>query len=408
MTGRTGPARPTGAHAFPRLDGLRALAAFAVVFTHVGFLTGRTGDNGPFGPILARLNFGVTLFFLLSGFLLYRPFVAAALAGRPRPALGRFWLRRGLRIFPAYWLALAVTLGAGIATTDFSARDVLAYVTLTHTYAGAPDDSALTQMWTLVTELAFYAVLPLLAVVSLPRGRDPMALLRRQAVLLAGLVAATIAYVPVVRALTTPENRRALLWLPAYLDWFALGMALAVASCVLASPELAARCRLGVLNRLADDAATCWVIGGLLLWTASLPIAGPLTLVPPTGWEWTAQHGLFGAAAAFFMLPCVLGGSGGRIRAFLGSTPMRRLGTVSYGVYLWHLPLIVVLFRVLDQQPFTGGFWRLLGLTAVVATAAATASYVLVERPVLNLGRGSGSRGSSGSSTPARATAQQS
>lgn len=390
-------------HRFPRLDGLRALAAYAVVLTHVAFLTGSTADDGPFAPILARMNFGVTLFFLLSGFLLYRPFVAAALAGRPRPDLRRFWLRRGLRIFPAYWLALGVTLATGIAVRDFSPAQILSYATLTHTYAGAPEDPALTQMWTLVVEVAFYAVLPLLAMVSLRPGREPMALLRGQGGLLLALVAGTIAYVPVVRALW-PGDRDPLLWLPAYLDWFALGMALAVASCVLASPELTARCRLGVFARLADDGGTCWVIGGLLLWIASLPVAGPLTLVPPTGWEWTAQHGLYGAAAAFLMLPAVLGGERGRIRAFLGAPVLRRLGSISYGVYLWHLALIVVVFRMLEQDPFTGGFWRLLVLVSLAATGTAAASYTLVERPLLSLG----GRGSSGSRTPASASAQQS
>jgi len=387
----------TARHAFPQLDGLRALAAFGVVLTHTAFLTGRTADDGPFAPILARLNFGVTLFFLLSGFLLYRPFVAAALAGRPRPALRRFWVRRALRIFPAYWLALAVLL-AFAATSRFSPGDVLAYATLTHTYVGAPEDGALTQMWTLVVEVAFYLVLPLLALASLPRGREPMALLRRQAVLLVGMVAVTIGYVPAVRAIW-PRQPQMLLWLPAYLDWFALGMALAIASCVLGSPELTARCRLGVLSRLADDGATCWIVGGLLLWTASLPLAGPLTLVPPTGWERAAQHALFGAAAAFLMLPCVLGTHDrGRIRAFLGAAPMRRLGTVSYGVYLWHLGLIVLTFRLLDQQLFSGGFWRLLGIVAVASVAVATASYELLERPLLSRGR----------TRPARATAQHS
>ena len=65
---------------------MRALAAYGVLATHAGFNTGRSLDAGPFAPLLARLDFGVTVFFLLSGFLLYRPFALAALTGRPAPA----------------------------------------------------------------------------------------------------------------------------------------------------------------------------------------------------------------------------------------------------------------------------------------------------------------------------------
>lgn len=403
----TAPA-PRPEHGFPQLDGLRAIAALSVVLTHVAFLTGEVISTGPFAPLLSRLNFGVTLFFLLSGFLLYRPFVRAALTGRPAPGLGRFWLRRALRIFPAYWLALAVLVPVA-GTTSFDARDLVAYATLTHTYTDAPGDPALTQMWTLVVELGFYLVLPVLARVSL-RGRDPMAVLRRQGVLLLGLVAVTGAYVPMVRALW-PADRQPLLWLPAYLDWFALGMAMAVASVVLAAPELSGRCHLDAVRRVAGDTGTCWVIGGLLLWTATLPLAGPRTLDPPTGWEWAAQHGLYGAAAAFLMLPCVLGDrSSGVLAGLLGSRPLRLLGEVSYGIYLWHLGIIVLVFRVLDRPFFGAGFWTILVPVLAVTVPVAAASYWLLERPLLSLGRRrrTGSASSNGTSSPASATAQQS
>ena len=75
-------APPPGNPRFPLLDAMRAIAAFAIVFTHVASVTNFNSDNY-FGHFTARLNIGVALFFLLSGFLLYRPYAAAHLAGGP-------------------------------------------------------------------------------------------------------------------------------------------------------------------------------------------------------------------------------------------------------------------------------------------------------------------------------------
>src|SRR4051812_50028621 len=81
-------APPPGNPRFAPVDGLRAVAACAVVITHTAFLSGFNG-HGFAGQITARLDAGVALFFVISGFLLYRPFVAARLQGRSGPAGGR-------------------------------------------------------------------------------------------------------------------------------------------------------------------------------------------------------------------------------------------------------------------------------------------------------------------------------
>src|SRR3954469_5892404 len=97
-----------GAH-FPCLDGLRAIAALSIVLTHVAFASGANSPN-ILGSFFARMDGGVAVFFVLSGFLLYRPFVVAHLHGRPRPAAGPFLWRRFLRIYPAYWVVLTVVV----------------------------------------------------------------------------------------------------------------------------------------------------------------------------------------------------------------------------------------------------------------------------------------------------------
>jgi peptidoglycan/LPS O-acetylase OafA/YrhL len=403
----TGP-DPVRGHAFPHLDGLRALAAFAVIGTHVGFQTGRALDDGPLAPFLARLDFGVTIFFLLSGFLLYRPFVAAALAGRPAPAVRRFYLRRAVRILPAYWLAVAVTL-VTVAVVRPGRGGWVAYLTLTHPYVGTPVDPALSQMWTLTVELSFYLVLPVLAAVSLRPGGGLAGQLRRQAVLLGGMVAAQVAYVLVVKGRGLTAADRGLLWLPAHLDWFALGMGFAVVSAALGHPDLPARSRLRRADDVAADPATCWVLAGLLFWFATLPVAGPRTLSAFTTWEWFTRHVVYGLAAACLLLPAVFGDpERGLVRAALASRPARWLGEVSYGVYLWHLMLMTALVRLLGLKIFQGGFAVLFPLTALAATVVAAASYRLVERPLLTRVRSPRRSSRSGTATPASATAQPS
>ena len=93
---------------FPALDGFRALAAIGVLLAHVALLSGLNVRKPGLGHYLARADVGVSIFFLLSGFLLYRPFVAARLAGRPSMGLGAYARRRALRILPAYWVALTI------------------------------------------------------------------------------------------------------------------------------------------------------------------------------------------------------------------------------------------------------------------------------------------------------------
>jgi len=93
---------------FPAFDGLRAIAALTVVAVHTSFIAGLTPRNPAVGRYTGRLEIGVAVFFLISGFLLYRPFVVAHLSAAPKPRTGAFWLRRILRIVPAFWLVLFI------------------------------------------------------------------------------------------------------------------------------------------------------------------------------------------------------------------------------------------------------------------------------------------------------------
>ena len=386
------PSRPELRRHLDALDGMRALAAFGVLATHAGFNSGRSLDAGPFAPFLARLDFGVTVFFLLSGFLLYRPFALAALAGTRTPAVRRFYLRRALRILPAYWLAVLGTLFL-LSSRPPSRADLASYLTLTQTYDHHNLDPSLTQMWTLAVEISFYALLPVLAWLARGRGeRTPESALRRdgansalrrQLAMLAGLVAVAIAADCYAHA--GGHDQRSLIWLPANLDWFAAGMLLAVLSAVPAGTRTARRL-VARLHELATAPGSCWLVAVLIFWLATLPLAGARDLTVPTGWDWTIKHWLYTFAAAALLLPLMFG-DGGRIGRVLASRPMRLLGELSYGIYLWHLGLLLAIQRWLGLHTFGGHFGELFWLAGAAATAVAALSWFGIERRLLRLGR---------------------
>ncbi len=148
---------------FPCFDGLRALAALSVVGVHTAFVSGLTGRSW-LGHYTARLEIGVSVFFVISGFLLYRPFAVAHLGGRPANAIWTFWARRLRRIIPAYWLAfLAITYVFGVGTVRHDWWSPLVYLGFAQIYLPHYVLTGVTQAWSLCTEMSFYLMLPLWA-----------------------------------------------------------------------------------------------------------------------------------------------------------------------------------------------------------------------------------------------------
>ena len=171
------------------IEGLRAVAAVTVVATHIALISGFTSANR-LGPLTARLNVGVALFFVLSAYLLYRPWVEARLNGSRDPDVRRYAVRRFLRIFPAYLVALVVL---GLLLPDEApgvfGGDWWAYFGLLQVYFERTDVGGLGVTWSLATELAFYITLPLLAwaAARMLAGRPRAAQIRLELILLGGL-----------------------------------------------------------------------------------------------------------------------------------------------------------------------------------------------------------------------------
>ncbi|MEA2353499.1 MAG: hypothetical protein QOJ14_1913 [Thermoleophilaceae bacterium] len=374
---------------FPLFDSLRAVAAGSVLLFHVAFFLGTFTKPG-WGRYLTQLNIGVPIFFLISGFLLYRPFAAARHARARLPAVGPYAIRRIFRIGPAYWVALPIV--ALLIDLDAVFDDPLPYFGFVQAYDRHTLVGGYGIAWTLCVEVSFYALLPVwaLAMRRLP-NRSARQFALSELVPLAAIFAFGVAW-NVVQTQTshgyvlfTPETAT----LPAFLDHFALGMGLAVASVALADRERQPRAVM-LIHRAPwlpwAVAVVGWVVlcnvGGGRGSTASAAhaLAAPL----PAGE--TARHVLRGFVALAVLLPAVFGDSaGGWVRRLLADRRLQWLGLISYSLYLWHAAII--------QKLTTSGWSDTLGgvpfafIAILICIAVAAVSFYLVERPALRIGR---------------------
>jgi peptidoglycan/LPS O-acetylase OafA/YrhL len=366
---------------FPYFDALRAIAALSVLVTHASGLTAFNSGN-PLGAITARLNVGVAIFFVLSGFLLYRPFVAARLDGRPAPSVLGYARRRALRIVPAYWLALT---SLAIVVPSFVhgpfTSDWWAYYGFVSNWNPIWVVTGIAPAWSLCVEMAFYIALPFIALAAARglHGRTRERQVRLELVALAASAVVALAG----RAVVFHNDPSTLfpVSLPGNWTWFTGGMGLAVLSVGYAGVPAVALPR--PLRFVAEHPGWTWGAAGAVM----LFMASPLVGLPRTfdyrysNAAFQAEHLLYVTFAVLLVAPAVFMGDGkGWPHRVLARRELNLLGTVSYGIFLYHLPLMARFQHVADRP---GGFLWLTLLTFVVATAAATASYVLVERPLL-------------------------
>jgi peptidoglycan/LPS O-acetylase OafA/YrhL len=352
---------------------MRAVAAISVVYYHVAFRFPQpTGELQWFatqrnaGPPITA----VVLFFLISGFVLYRPFVLARMRGGPSPALVPYFVKRFARIVPGYWVALAITsawLGYGYVFRPAGFIRYFGFLQLygNHTTAGG----GLSVAWTLCVELSFYATLPLLAMAARAFGRR-LSLLGSELAVCGAMVAASLVWQLAI-TLAVPKSNAWFLsllsMLPGSLDLFAAGMALAIFS---AEHELRATPRRWVA--FAQRRAWVWwlLAGAALYFEGTFPGNASITVA------WMGTHALKLVGCALLLVPLVFsGGDRGPIRRVLGAAPVVWLGTVSYGIYLWHFPLLGKLAPHLHGELVTT-------LVVIAASVGAGAlSYYIVERP---------------------------
>jgi peptidoglycan/LPS O-acetylase OafA/YrhL len=237
-------------------------------------------------------------------------------------------------------------------------------------------------MWSLATEAAFYLALPV-AAWALARSRPGVARLRRQALLLALTPFLGAAWMALANSMHRPLWT---LWLPAFIGWFGLGMALAS----WREGRTGGAIRRSWLDTLAEHPGTSWAVAAALYLVLVSPIAGPYDLSPPTAGQAAVKNLLYGLFGALVVLPALVPGSSApepfAIRV-LGSGPARYLGNISYGIFCYHLIALGLVERILDFRIFSGGFGLLFWPTLAASVTVATLSYYLLERPIMRLGR---------------------
>mgnify|MGYP001109194967 CR=1 FL=1 len=390
---------PPGNPRFPLLDPLRAIAALFVVVTHTAQLGGFNREH-VLGAWTVRLDSGVAIFFVLSAFLLYRPFVSARLDGRDAPKVRRYARRRALRILPAYWVACLVlgTLDARHTPNIFS-EDWWIYFGLLQSWSKETIISGIGVAWSLSVEAAFYVFLPVYALLMARllgrHDRD------RQARLELTFLAVSAVLAIVVRGAAhalQPEgvfgNQFPGTWM-----WFTGGLALAVTSAWVAQrPD-----RPQVVRFFIERPLGCWAIafGFLTLsaWAIGLerdPFARNSTL------SLQLQHICYAGTAFFLVAPMVFhDGRRSLPTALLSTRTLAWLGLVSYGIFLYHQPFVFALLDTRLWPPFAGTALYT-ALVIAAATAVAAASYYLIERPILRFKE---PRGTGGARARARAQA---
>ena len=347
----------------PALDGLRAVAVVGIIAYHVGFPAVRGGW------------LGVDLFFVLSGFLICSVLLRQRLSDPPVP-LRSFWAARARRLLPALALMLASVVALGFTLTPPSMRPVLrndliatlAYVSNWRFIWGneayfdsIANPSPLRHTWSLAVEEQFYLLFPLLLLVLLTWTR------RRwwPAVILVLGAAGSAVLMAVLY-----DSGRHVDRVYYGTDTHAVGLLVGAATAVLLSPDAGA---LTAQTRARfDDVARRLSPLCLMLLLAAIT-EGAET------WPFFYRGGLAAFAVVAVVVVVAAASEGpSQVQQLLAWEPLRRIGVISYGLYLWHWPVVVYI----DAQRTGLDPWPLRAMQVVLTVSLATASYVLVEQRV--------------------------
>jgi peptidoglycan/LPS O-acetylase OafA/YrhL len=395
MSGNAAP-QPSSGLRLGGIEGLRAIAAGSIVLVHVWSASRANGALATpnwVGDAVSTLSAGVTLFFTLSGFLLYRPFVARILRGDPDLKVRPYLRNRFLRIAPAYWFILlfvALVLGSasvrhGTHLTTGRLADPLALLQaffLVQDYRGSTMVIGIGPAWSLAVEVVFYVALPVMAIAAFRVARRQARAGRRALVLLGPPL------VLLVGGLLSKGLDQLSSWPPtagygdnlhsviersffAQADLFSFGMAVAVLYVLVTRGDLTLPAH---WRRLA-------VALGLIAFVpcASTMHRGESSYLMQNTGEALGLALLF----ATVVIPDARDTRPLRAVRLLEQRALVAVGVASYSLFLWHYPIIGWLQA---HHALLGGWAGLpanIAVTAAIAGALSALTYRFVERPAL-------------------------
>lgn len=372
---RPGRIRRVDAGHLAPLTGYRGFAALVVLVVHAA---GRTEY-----PWLGLHGYGPVALFTLSGYLLIGPWSKWAAGVGPRPSLRSFAKHRVARIFPPYLVALGVVAIIYPASRPRDGDSWLRAVTLTNFLRPDGLRPAMEHVWSMGTEFSWYFALPLIGAVFALSSRR---LFPRHShvvmiVIVAASAAATIWWqtwieyeVPdLAGKLTYP------MWLPAFLVCFMSGA-------MVKHLQLTRSLSPGGgewLQRLAKSELLVLGVAGLAIAVLVSPYSGPVGYVPLTFGESNIRFAA-GFALALILIVGISGGpASSRLRRWFSAPWLVATGRWSYGVYLWHLPVTVVLDDNVTILPGPMGLAVWLGVVAAVSVSLGALTYAWIEKPAI-------------------------
>jgi peptidoglycan/LPS O-acetylase OafA/YrhL len=354
------------------LDGVRGLAALSVFAFHIWLYGAKGSKSDLSAQVFNEFRVGLFCFFVLSGYLLYGAFARAARRQAGEVPMRRYLLRRGARILPAYYVSLIgslILLEAVAGSPDVRMPDESGFTLFfffAQNYSGSTIMKLNPVTWTLCLEVAFYVLLPVLGAFAyhLAKGRRGP-----QVALLGGLVVLGLTWnvVGYLDAWNQPATKA----LPAYLPYFAAGMLLSLL--VEARREDGRPLTLSAWPTAAVMLTGVGLVLGNGWWHATSPGPAHDPLI-------VALHDLPAGIGFALVILAVVAGRGISL-GWLRSRPLAELGVISYGFYLWHVPLILFVKEMAADTPTA---LELAALVSPLALAAGTASWLWVERPLMN------------------------
>lgn len=357
------------------LDGLRGIAAVSVLLFHVWLFNDAhttTRRDGLIDYVFVELKLGLYMFFALSGFLLVRPFIRAALDRRPMPQLMPYARNRLVRLAPGYWAsllgaaALLFLAGESAARHLPAAEDAWLFAVFGQGFSADTIMQLNPAAWSLPVELSFYALVPLIGAAALyfaRRAGGPTPVIATIGALAALMIAIGLYW----NHATIGENAAFRLALPGMLPYFALGM---LAAMFAATYE---RGRTADARRLAP---------ALLFGTGLLVLAAGIYNYERDIYADSLQVVRDIPAATGFALMIAGVATAGPLSAITKSfslKPLVALGTVSYGIYLWHVPLLLAMRGELLPE----GTLMASAIVLAASIVLGTLSWKLIEQPAI-------------------------